>query len=82
MNPIEFKGSNFIFGKDQPQYRPLPAMVTGDGFVISCWELSEEEIETIIKEKRLYLKQLCYNQPLQPVLLTTDLSEGINLTIR
>lgn len=81
MEPISFKGSNVVIGEDQPQYRSLPALVAGDGFVISCWSLSDEEIEIIKKQRCIYLRQYTARQPLQPVLLTTDLSEGINLTM-
>lgn len=81
MKPIHFPGVNIVFGKDQPEYQPLPAMrfEDGHGSVITCWELTDEEIETLIKTRRLYLKQLTFGQPLQPLLPTIDLSDGIEL---
>lgn len=81
MQPIEFPGSNVVFGKDQPEYRPLPALVLQDSFrsVITCWELTDEEIEELTRTKRLYLKQLTFGNPLQPLLPTVDLSDGIEL---
>lgn len=81
MKPIEFPGANVTFAKDQPEYQPLPAMVLKDneGSVITCWELTDEEIETISKTKKLYLKQLTFRHPLQPILPTVDLSDGIEL---
>lgn len=81
MKPIDFPGVNFTFAKDQPEYQPLPVMYLQDqeGSVISCWELTDEEIETIVKSKRLYLKQLTFYKPLQPILPTVDLSDGIEL---
>lgn len=81
MQPIEFPGSNVVFGKDQPEYKPLPALVIQDslGSVITCWELTDEEIEELTRTKRLYLKQLTFGNPLQPLLPTVDLSDGIEL---
>lgn len=32
------------FAKDQPPYRPLPALVTPDGIVISTWKLEPGEL--------------------------------------
>lgn len=81
MKSINFPGVNIAFGKDQPEYQPLPVMHLQDesGSVISCWELTDEEIETIVRSKRLYLKQLTFYKPLQPILPTVDLSDGIEL---
>lgn len=81
MKPIDFPGVNFTFAKDQPEYQPLPAMVLGDRecSVITCWELTDEEIDTLVRTRRLYLKQLTFANPLQPILPTVDLSDGIEL---
>lgn len=74
MNPIEFKGQNVVFGEGQEEYRPLPALKTPDGTVITCWEISDEEWEEISRSRKIYLSQLTFNMPLQPVLLMSDLS--------
>lgn len=81
MKPIEFPGSNVVYGKDQFEYKQLPALALQDclGSVITCWELTDEEIEEITKTKKLYLKQLTFANPLQPILPTVDLSDGIEL---
>lgn len=75
MEAVEFKGQNVVMGKDQPQYRPLPALRIMDeqGQAITCWEVSDEELEEIIKTRRIYLSQLTFNQPLQPVMLASGL---------
>jgi hypothetical protein len=31
MTPVEFKGQNAIFAKDQPEYLPLPALIVPGG---------------------------------------------------
>ena len=88
MNPIPFKGSNVIYGENQSEYLPLPALRI-EGNVYSCWELSDEEINDIIKNKCIYIKQsILYNkdengkedfgnlQPLRPI---ANLEDGIIL---
>lgn len=79
MKPIEFRGFNVTFAKDQPEYQPLPAMKLPDGSVITCWELTEEEKEIVLKTGKIYLNQLAFNQPLQPVLLMAELGDNIGL---
>ena len=38
MKPIEFKGQNVVFAKDQDGYQPLPACIKKDnyGTVVTC----------------------------------------------
>lgn len=79
MRPIDFAGRNVIFAEDQPEYQPLPALRMPDGEVFTCWELSDEELATVVKNKCIYFKQLTFNQPLQPILPLADLSDGIQL---
>lgn len=79
MKPIEFPGHNVVFAKDQPEYQPLPALRLPDGEVITCWQLSAEELEQIAITGKIYLKQLTFNQPLQPVLMLVELSDDIEL---
>tara|TARA_R110002020_G_scaffold475112_1_gene708608 strand:+ start:4485 stop:4745 length:261 start_codon:yes stop_codon:yes gene_type:complete len=79
MKPVSFKGQNVVFAKDQPEYQPLPALKMPDGEVITCWELSDQEIEDVTKTKRIYLQQLTFNQPLQPVIIHVNLEDGIDL---
>ena len=79
MRPIEFPGHNIVFGKDQPEYRPLPAMKLPDGTVITCWEFTEDEIESLMLNGKIYFQQLTFNQPLQPIMPMLDLSDNIEL---
>ncbi len=85
MKPIEFEQMNTIFSKDSKVYMPLPAEVKdlvvegpngeqrefGNGRVITCWELSDEDIAEIVKNKKVWLGILTYGEPLQPVSITT-----------
>lgn len=70
MNPIEFESVNQIYAKDQKEYRPLPAHCSEDGTVTTCWELTDEELAEIVKTKRMFLQQLTFRRPLQPVMLS------------
>jgi hypothetical protein len=81
MIPVQFPGFNVVFGMGQPQYQPLPALFVEDaeGTVITCWGISDEELETIVKTRRIYFKQLTFNHPLQPILPLAQLGDDIKL---
>lgn len=75
MKPTEFEGHNVVFAKDQPQYEPLPAFVDPkdpNSEVISCWELSEDDLKKINETGKIYLSMWTFNNPLQPIRLTVD----------
>jgi len=76
MKPIEFPEQNTVFAKDQPEYQPLPALVDKQQ-VISCWELSDDEIKTILETKKIWLSLMTYGYPLQPIYITTNKSDVI-----
>ncbi len=75
MTPKEFPEQNILFGADQPEYLPLPAYRNEQGDVITCWELSKEEVETLVETKCIFLSLKTFNQPLQPVFITANRSE-------
>jgi hypothetical protein len=79
MKPVKFPGQNVVFGSEQPEYNPLPALRFQDGEVITCWELTDSDLEKISSSKRIYLSQLTFNLPLQPVKLMPDLDEGVEI---
>jgi len=68
MKPINFKDSNCVFAKDQPEYLPLPACkIEGvEGEVISCWQLTWLERFKILLKGRFYFSVWTFNRPLQP----------------
>ena len=66
MKPIEFKGCNVIFAKDQPEYLPLPAHRDKGGCVTTCWKLTWRERVYIFFHGSLYLQTLTFNNSLQP----------------
>jgi hypothetical protein len=66
MKPIPFEEQNCVYAKDQPEYLPLPAHKTEQGEVISCWQLSWREFFLFLRTRRIWLRQLTFNMPLQP----------------
>jgi len=81
MEPKKFKGQNIVIGDTQPQYKPLPALLMSgkEGEVITCWELTQEEIDEIVANRCLYLSQLTFNNPLQPIKPMANLADNYTL---
>lgn len=76
MKPIEFPEQNIIATSDDENVKPLPVCISPDGFQsISCWEVTDEDIERIKQTKRIYLSQMNYGAPLYPVFITSDKSD-------
>lgn len=78
MKPIIFDGVNAVYGKDQPEYQPLPAQRRGNphtGEILTCWELSEEEKKRVAETGRVYLSMLTFGRPLQPVLISAEVPD-------
>lgn len=71
MTPVEFPQQNVVFAKDQPEYLPLPAYKDETGQVVSFWKLEEGDLEKIKAQGGIYVLQLTFNQPLQPLSLHT-----------
>lgn len=68
MKPVEFPEQNCTYAKDQQEYLPLPSHRTGGGEVISCWGLSFRERLRLLWSGRLWVRQLTFHDPLQPLL--------------
>lgn len=53
MQPITFSEANVVYGANQAEYKPLPGLKfpTEDGMFITCWQLTDDEIEAIKKTK-------------------------------
>lgn len=75
MNPVSFQEQNLVLAKDQPEYLPLPVHVDTTQPSVpmtSCWLLSDEDIERIIANRRIYITQLTCGQAYQPLLPRTE----------
>lgn len=71
MVPVKTKDTNIIYGENQKEYLPLPAFKNTSGDVVTCWELTDEEIEQVIATKKIFLFIKTFNNPLQPVSIHT-----------
>ena len=71
MKPLEFKEVNVRFAGNQEEYQTLPCHRDDEGEVTFCMELTQKEVEAVIKTGRVWLSVLTFNQPLQPIGLTT-----------
>lgn len=69
MEAVDFIGKNVEIAKNQPEYKTLPALVVPgpEGEVITCWQLSDDEIEEVIKTRRIYMSQLTFGGKYSPV---------------
>ncbi len=66
MKAIDFKESNCVFGKGQPEYLPLPAFRSKEGEVISIWKPTLKERFQILFGANIGLSLFTFNQPIQP----------------
>lgn len=72
MEPIKFKGQNIVFAENQPQYKPLPAFISPDGIVLTCWKMTVKERLKLLFSGRFYLQVMTFNQGLPPMLPTLE----------
>lgn len=74
MKSVKFNQSNVILGKTQSQYNDLHAHIRTDKnrSVISCFELSKEEIKEVAKTGKIWHTQQVFDQNYNPILLQTN----------
>ena len=60
-----------VFGKDQPEYMPLPAYRSDEGVVITRWRMTWRERWRVFWSGNIWLHVHTFNRLLQPVLLET-----------
>ncbi len=64
------------YAKDQPEYVPLPALVTPDGRVVSTWQPDANDLELLKNGVPVTLVLHTFNGPLQPIQLVVG---GVDL---
>jgi hypothetical protein len=64
-----------VFAKDQPEYKPLSALVSKDGKVITRWQPTEEERRLIAGGSDILLVCWTFHRPLQPLYMAVTRSE-------
>ncbi len=72
MKPIAIKGMNVVYAKNQPEFVPLPAKKREDGVVYTCWGMTIRERIRVLLRGRIYLSVMTFNNPLQPLLMSTE----------
>lgn len=72
MKPIEFKGCNVVYGKDQDGVEPLPVCKFDNGEVVSCWQLSWKEMFKLLFRRKIWVSVQTYNKPLQPICVSEE----------
>lgn len=74
MNSIDFPEANTALAKDQPHYKTIfvhAEIKTNKRQMIVCFELSDEEVERIIKDRKLWYAQSTFGQLFQPMVIMT-----------
>ncbi len=63
-----------MFAKDQPEYLPLPAHVSEDGYGVAtfCWQLTWQERFRLLVTGRLWQQVMTFKHSLQPQKLMTN----------
>lgn len=79
MRPVSFAEQSIVFGQGQPEYLPLPAHISDDGIVTTCWQLDPEELQRLVESNgKIWLRQLTCGQPLQPQMALAEKPEGLS----
>lgn len=75
-------GQRVVFAIDQPEYIPLPAVVSEDNpnVIVTEWSFDDDEKAIVAAGGHLFLQQLTFGQPLQPINLQVS-CEGEPLTV-
>lgn len=85
MIPVAFPEANTELGRSQNEYEPLPVYRFKDpeGRVVLCCRLSPAELDEINRTRTIWLQQLTFGSPFQPIAMSTlrpadlpKLSEG------
>lgn len=74
MKPTDIKGCNVVYGDT------MPAIKTSE-VVITCWELSDEDIAEIIRTKKIYVGHCAIDEDLQPHAITSSIEDLLFLDI-
>lgn len=62
------EADEIIYAKDQPEYSPLPTLLSEDGcIVITRWTFTPEERAQIAAGADMWLSVMTFGSPLQPL---------------
>lgn len=79
MIPVQFPEANAVLARDQGEYEPMTVYRFKDpeGRVACCFRLSDVELEEIARTRTLWVQQLTFGQPFQPIGLSTQRPDGM-----
>jgi hypothetical protein len=79
MIPVKFPESNATLASTQDEYEPLPVYVFPglDRRMAFCCRLSDAEVDQIVATRTLWLQQLTFGNPFQPILLSVEKPDDI-----
>jgi len=79
MIPIQFPESNATLASEQEEYEPLPVYVWPglERRMAFCCRLSDDEIAKIVETRTIWLQQLTFCAPFQPILLSVERPEDM-----
>lgn len=73
MQAVEFPEQTQILAKDQPQYQPIPIHYDPKyGAATSCFQLSDEEVEEIVRTRRIWNTQVTFGNPYHPIRMSVS----------
>ena len=79
MEPTKFKHQNVVFAENQPEYKPLPALILRDSPgipAISCWRMSLRERLYVLFTGRVWLSMYTFARPLTPAIVAAYREEA------
>ncbi len=78
-----YEDKEFLLAKDQPEYIPVPTIVSPgeDVRFWSRWEFTDEEREKISNGGSLVYQQLTFGNPFQPIAFLVISKEELNPSI-
>lgn len=72
MIPVKKSWTNIVMGEGQDHVLPCPAYREPNGDITVAWELTDEEVEAIVKTKTILSKHYTYGKLMQPVQIWTE----------
>ena len=80
MKATEFPEVNLRIAENQEEYVTLPAYHNKEeGSITFCFKLNEDEVNRIKATDEIWFKVLTFNRPMQPIMLSTNKEELIEI---
>jgi hypothetical protein len=82
MKSVKFDEVTNTIGEGQEEYQTVHSCnLQSDSSINLCFELSDEEIETLKSTKKIWYKQVTFGKGMSPMSLSVDKSEVIILDV-